>query len=111
MKKPAAKIEHEIAVFLAAAASPGTPEVGDAGMQAAGGPRVKLPRYNEREGLWQGGDSRTLYAFTEKRVGRTFVLPGGVVHYMGPEVTVRIATRDEAERLWQRPLHRGWNVA
>jgi hypothetical protein len=29
----------------------------------------------------------------------------------GPEATVRVATRGEAEELWQRPLHPGWTVA
>jgi hypothetical protein len=29
----------------------------------------------------------------------------------GPQATLRIATRDEAEEHWQRPLHAGWKVA
>lgn len=73
--------------------------------------RGKLPRYNERRGMWTGGDSRTLYAFTSLITGHTWVVPGGYVMNWGPEATVRVATRDEAEELWQRPLHPGWAVA
>jgi hypothetical protein len=29
---------------------------------------------------------------------------------VGPEVTVRMETRDEAERLWLSPLFPGWKV-
>lgn len=70
-----------------------------------------LPRYDERKGLWRGGDSRTLYAFTSLMTGRTWVSPGGWVMNWGPDATVRVATRAEAEELWQRPLHAGWTVA
>lgn len=73
----------------------------------------KLPRYDERRG-WHGGDSRTLYAFTDARTGRTVVRPGHVsaMRDVGPAVSsIRVATRDEAERLWQSPLHAGWTVA
>jgi len=73
--------------------------------------RARLPRYDEHKGVWRGGDARTLYAFTSLLTGHTFVLPGGRTHNIGAEVTVRIATRDEAERLWQNPLHSGWTVA
>lgn len=31
--------------------------------------------------------------------------------HWGPEADVRVATRSEAEELWQRPLHAGWKVA
>lgn len=78
---------------------------------AAAGRRGSLPRYNARRALWSGGDSRTLYAFTSLRTGRTWVVPGGYDMNWGPEATVRVATRDEAEELWQRPLHPGWTVA
>jgi hypothetical protein len=78
---------------------------------AAASRRGSLPRYDERKGLWCGGDSRTLYAFTSLQTGRTWVAPGATEMYWGPEATVRVATRDEAEELWQRPLHPGWMVA
>lgn len=78
---------------------------------AAARRRGSLPRYNARRGLWSGGDSRTLYAFTSLATGRTWVVPGGYAMNWGPEATVRVATRDEAEELWQRPLHPGWTVA
>lgn len=78
---------------------------------AAAQRRGSLPRYNTRRGLWSGGDSRTLYAFTSLATGRTWVVPGGYDMNWGPEVTVRVATRAEAEELWQRPLHPGWSVA
>jgi hypothetical protein len=73
--------------------------------------RVKLPRYDARKGNWTGGDSRTLYAFTDPATGRVWVVPGGYAMLYGPQATVRIATRDEAEERWQRPLHAGWKVA
>jgi hypothetical protein len=76
---------------------------------------ARLPRYDEKRG-WIGGDSRTLYAFTGRRTGAVEVYPGGgsgkkLLMHWGPEADVRIATRDEAERLWQNPLHAGWKVA
>jgi hypothetical protein len=85
---------------------------------AKSAPRKKttLPRYTEQHG-WTGGDSRTLYAFTDRRTGKVGVHPGGgsskakLLMHWGPEADVRIATRSEAEDLWQRPLHVGWNVA
>ena len=73
--------------------------------------RVKLPRWNDRRGEWVGGDSRTLYAFTGRVTGQTAVYPGGYRFPFGPEVDVRMATRAEAERLWQDPLHSGWRTA
>lgn len=78
--------------------------------------KVSLPRYDERRG-WTGGDSRTLYAFTDRRTGSVDVHPGGggagkkLLMHSGPELTVRVASRSEAEELWQRPLHVGWKVA
>jgi len=74
-------------------------------------PRGSLPRYSERRGLWVGGDGRTLYTFTSTATGRAWVVPGGYRMYWGPDATVRVATRDEAEAMWQRPLHPGWTVA
>jgi hypothetical protein len=73
--------------------------------------RVSLPRYNERRNQWGGGDSRTLYTFTSDLTGLTWVVPGGYTMNWGPAATVRIATRDEAEAMWQSPLHPGWKVA
>jgi len=77
--------------------------------------KVVLPRYDDRRG-WTGGDSRTLYAFTDRRTGRVAVYPGGgagkkLLMRVGPEADVRVATRPEAEELWQSPLHAGWKVA
>jgi hypothetical protein len=73
--------------------------------------KARLPRWNEKRGEWVGGDSRTLYAFTGRVTGQTAVYPGRSRFPFGPEVDVRVATRDEAERLWQSPLHSGWKVA
>lgn len=76
--------------------------------------KADLPRYTEKHG-WVGGDSRTLYAFTDRRTGQVAVYPGGgakkkLLMHVGPEADVRIASRSEAEELWQSPL-RGWTVA
>lgn len=71
---------------------------------------ARLPHWNDKRG-WIGGDSRTLYAFTGRVTGQVVVYPGGYRVPMGPDVAVRIATREEAERLWQSPLHVGWKVA
>lgn len=75
---------------------------------------ARLPRYDERKG-WIGGDSRTLYTFTGRVTGGVGVYPGGgagkkLLMHWGPDADVRIATRTEAERLWQNPLHSGWKV-
>lgn len=75
---------------------------------------MALPRYSEKRG-WTGGDSRTLYAFTAKQTGTTRVYPGGgpgkkLLMHWGPEATVRVATRAEAEAHWQKPLHAGWKT-
>ena len=78
--------------------------------------KAALPRYTERQG-WIGGDSRTLYAFTDRRTGKVGVYPGGggstkkLLMRVGPEADVRVATRAEAEEHWQSPLHVGWKVA
>jgi hypothetical protein len=69
-----------------------------------------LPRYDMQRG-WRGGDSRTLYAFVDDRTGDVLLVrPGGMPPRMGP-AGVRIATRAEAEALWQSPLHSGWTVS
>jgi hypothetical protein len=71
---------------------------------------AKLPRYDSRSGRWKGGDSRTLYTFGDPATGRMSVVPGEYNMPFGPQATVRVATRDEAEALWQQPLHPGWQV-
>lgn len=72
---------------------------------------MRLPKYSERRG-WVGGDKNVLYAFEDKRTGHVLVRPrehlGG--SGPGPDVFVRVATRAEAERLWQSPLHSGWKT-
>jgi hypothetical protein len=93
--KSAEQLEREIAEYLAE--------------KPRHTPR-KLPHYDQRKG-WCGGDRRTLYAFIDKRTGHVVVRPGGLLPRIGPEATVRIATRGEAERLWQSPLSSGWKVA
>lgn len=77
----------------------------------------KLPRYDARLGSWTGGDTRTLYAFTDERTGRVRV-EGGRGRYshrrqnyipVGSAATVRCATREEAARAgW--PVEKGWTV-
>lgn len=71
--------------------------------------RAALPRYSEARG-WRGGAKNTLYAITDRRTGRVIVRPRENMRGVGPEVTVRLATRAEAETHWQRPLHSGWKV-
>ncbi len=73
------------------------------------GHRISLPRYSEQHG-WRGGDSHCLYTFIDKRTGHKVVRPGGAAGGIGSEVTVRQATRAEAEAHWQSPLHPGWKV-
>jgi len=72
----------------------------------------KLPHYSEKTTRWVGGDSHTLYLFTDKRTHAQSVVPGhrDSLRKLGPELTVRVATRQEAERHWQNPLHSGWKV-
>jgi hypothetical protein len=106
MAKTRAQLDAEIAEVLAT----GQPTYD--WRKAYGAPkRVRMPRYNATHG-WTGGDSKTLYTFTDKRTGYITVKPGGTfyVKTVGPEHTVRVATRDEAEAKWQSPLHAGWNV-
>lgn len=78
---------------------------------------VAAPAFRSKLGRWTGGDSRTLYAFTDERTGQTVVRPGGAtkvstsMNGIGPDAKVRVATRDEAEKLWQNPLHEGWKTS
>jgi hypothetical protein len=55
---------------------------------------------------------RALYLVTDTRIGKSFVVPGGVAakHAIREAVVVRMATRQEAEQGWQNPLHAGWTV-
>lgn len=78
----------------------------------AGGARAPgpgpLPRFDPRKG-WVGGDRNTLYAFVDQATGETVVCPGGGPCGIG-RATVRVARRDEAERLWSYPLNPSWRV-
>jgi hypothetical protein len=77
--------------------------------------KAPLPQYSARRG-WVGGDSRTLYAFTDTRTGTVHVQPGGgrgkklMRGAGGSAQRARLATRAEAEKHWQSPLHVGWKV-
>jgi hypothetical protein len=78
------------------------------------GQPVSLPTYDAKRG-WHGGDRRTLYLFTfpDYGAGETSrVIPGDTLpsKLISPQATVRVATRDEATRGWQDPLHGGWHV-
>ncbi len=73
------------------------------------GRSILLPRYSEREG-WKGGEKNRLYAFKDKRTGKEFVRPVHMTSEFGPAMSVRPATRAEAEALYQSPLHSGWKV-
>ncbi len=73
--------------------------------------KPRLPKWNERKG-WIGGDSRTLYLWTDTRTGKSVVRPVKQFHG-GDANKVRIATRSEAERHedeggWP---HAGWTTA
>lgn len=73
---------------------------------------TKLPTWNEKDTEWQGGDTRTLFAFVDERTGSVEVRPGQQFHRgVGPACAVRLATRAEAEAGWQYPLNPRWNVA
>ena len=70
---------------------------------------IPLPRYNDKRG-WLGGDPKRLYTFIDERTGHITVRPGrwpggGI----GPAVTVRPATRSEAQENWQTNSQ-GWKV-
>lgn len=73
-----------------------------------------LPKWNDKKG-WMGGDSRRLYAYIDRLTGKITVWPGssGLSHSpakVGPNADVRPATRAEAVKHWQDPLHVGWKV-
>jgi hypothetical protein len=68
------------------------------------------PRYNTHAGYWSGGDSRALYIYTSTVTGKSWVEPGAKRVLCGPQVTVRQATKHEAELYWQSPLNEGWKV-
>ena len=70
---------------------------------------VPLPRYSDKRG-WYGGAKKTLFTFVDKRTGSVTVRPVHDTRSIGPEVTVRVATRAEAEKHWQYTLHSGWKV-
>lgn len=74
--------------------------------------RVTLPKYRAERFGWTAGDRRRLYTFVDPRTGAMSVRPGGrtIDQAGGPVQTVRPATRAEAEKLWQSPLHPGWKV-
>ena len=81
------------------------------------GHSIPLPRWTDKHG-WKGGDSHRLFTFTDKLTGHMTVHPGNsglrppyLRIPVGPNATVRSATRAEAEALWQSPLHAGWKVA
>lgn len=61
---------------------------------------MALPRWNSKKG-WIGGDTRTLYAYTDKRTNRVTVRPGPGTRFgdtaVGDHATVRVATRAEVD--------------
>lgn len=102
MRKTARQLEDDIDTYLRGEKS---------------GPRqvAPSPKYDPKRGAWYGGDRKTLYTFTDPATGNMVVRPGGGVSkssvlLAGPQARVRIATKAEAERLWQSPLHSGWLV-
>lgn len=73
--------------------------------------RAKLPKYDAKQDRWTGGDERTLYAFTDRHTGETFVRPGGTgsLKGLGTETTsARIATKSEAEQVWPSLVNAGY---
>lgn len=80
--------------------------------------KVSVPSFKPKSGKWTGGDSKTLYAFTDinTATGKPFVVvnPGKypeAMRQVGPEAKARVATKAEAEEYWQNPLHSGWKTA
>lgn len=85
--------------------------------------KVAVPSFRPKAGTWTGGDSHTLYAFIDptrpSASGEPHVVvrPGGgtkassMMKGIGPDAKVRVATKEEAEKLWQNPLHAGWKTA
>lgn len=77
---------------------------------AAKSSAIRLPTWSNKRG-WEGGDSHRLYAFIDNLTGGVVVRPGGrSINGVGPNATVRPATRLEGEEHWQKPLHSGWKV-
>lgn len=80
---------------------------------ACAAPGTPLPRWNPRKG-WIGGDTRTLYALTDRLTKRVSIHPGGGIT-AGDNADVAIATREQAlavkdddgARYWPK----GWKVA
>jgi len=69
-----------------------------------------LPRYSEKRG-WHGGAKKVLFTLTDPNVPSWMaVRPAQNMRSMGPGVHIRVATRAEAEKHWQHPLHPGWKV-
>ena len=83
-------------------------------------PKTALPKYNARRGLWVGGDSRTLYTFTDPATGRHRTTHGTRMsdgthfkHYRidaGPNADVRVATRAEADAAGYTQGGGGWTT-
>lgn len=64
-------------------------------------------RYHARKG-WTGQDERALYHVTDNLTGGTQVRRGEDLRAVGPEATIRLATRAEADASgWPQ----GWTVA
>lgn len=74
----------------------------------------KPPRWVDSRSQWMGGDTRRLYAFTDTRTGRVHVHPGQQYHRalrgLGPALTVRPATKAEAEAAGWPVRPGGWKV-
>lgn len=80
----------------------------------------KLPKYNAKRGAWVGGDSRTLYTFTDPTTGHRLTTHGTVMrdgtsfkHYRiaaGPDAAVRVATRTEADAAGWTQGGGGWTT-
>lgn len=83
-------------------------------------PNTTLPKYNTRRGRWVGGDSRTLYTFTDPVTGHKTVAQGTQTadgthfkHYripVGAGATVRVATRAEADAAGYTQGGGGWTT-
>lgn len=83
-------------------------------------PKTTLPKYNARRGLWVGGDSRTLYTFTDPVTGHKTVTQGTQTadgthfkHYriaVGAGASVRVATRAEADAAGYTQGGGGWTT-
>lgn len=65
--------------------------------------------YSEKRG-WAGFEPRRIYVIIDRRTGVTKARPGDQLSGIGPEVIIRPASKEEAEKHWQNPLHGGWIV-